>query len=362
MKVHDYKKCEINLKLNINENEIEIDFILDHFNKDKPIFARTIMTKKLRGQKEIFSKEQILEYFRESDYIDCRINAFPSYVEYEGIQRYQPDFIFIDIDKNNFRTEKSFNLALTKTLKNIKEKLDGHPTVLSTGGGFHVYQPINSIVLETIKEFQEFENPSKQFLKFAKDYLSNNKADKSNNPSFKSCLLRIPGTFNSKFLNTDNDNKDTKVKIIQKWDGKRPSIKYLLRSFREYLITQKINDIRKKELKRKSYFQENNNGCANNIILWIEKLLNTPISDYRKNSIGLILAPYLINIKKLSFQESFDIINDWLNKCDSERKLDFNSKYLIKYALNNAINKGIPPMKLDTLKERNLELYYIINN
>jgi hypothetical protein len=32
-------------------------------------------------------------------------------------------------------------------------------------------------------------------------------------------------------------------------------------------------------------------------IPWIEKLLQTPIDDYRKNAVSLILAPYLINIK-----------------------------------------------------------------
>jgi hypothetical protein len=35
-----------------------------------------------------------------------------------------------------------------------------------------------------------------------------------------------------------------------------------------------------------------------NTIPWIEKLLQTPIDDYRKKAVALILAPYLINIKK----------------------------------------------------------------
>jgi hypothetical protein len=99
------------------------------------------MTKKLGYQKEVFSKEEALTYFKESDLLDCRINAFPSHVEYHGIQRYPPDFIFIDIDRADFNTEKGLNLALSTTLKNIKEKLDGkgYPTVLKTGGGFHIY-------------------------------------------------------------------------------------------------------------------------------------------------------------------------------------------------------------------------------
>ena len=65
------------------------------------------------------------------------------------------------------------------------------PTVLETGGGYHIYQPVYCpTALENITEFNEFERPSEQFLRFAKDILSNNKADKNNNPSFKSCLAK----------------------------------------------------------------------------------------------------------------------------------------------------------------------------
>jgi len=39
-----------------------------------------------------------------------------------------------------------------------------------------------------------------------------------------------------------------------------------------------------------------------------------------------VLAPYLVNVKHLSFEESFDIIDKWLDKCN--------------YCLDSAINKG----------------------
>lgn len=60
---------------------------------------------------------------------------------------------------------------------------------------------------------------------------------------------------------------------------------------------------------------------------------------------------------KCFFTKDNDFIIDWLNKCDLEIKLDFNSKNLVKSALNTASQKGIPPMKLETLKQRNLQLY-----
>jgi hypothetical protein len=194
-------------------------------------------------------------------------------------------------------------------------------------------------------------------LRFAKDNLSNNKADKSNNPSFRACLLRIPNSFNSKCLARSESFKNSKVKIIQEWNRERPSIKYLLSDIRRYLINQKINDLNKKrELEKRLHPKSNSN-----IFCWIEKLLNTPISDFRKNAINLILAPYLVNIKKLSYQQSFNILTDWLQKCNSLRKLDYNPDYLVKSALTTASQKRIPSMKLLTLKDRNLELYNILH-
>jgi hypothetical protein len=55
-------------------------------------------------------------------------------------------------------------------------------------------------------------------------FLSNGKADKNHNPSFKSCLLRIPNSFNSKCLSKGESLENSKVNIIQKWNGYRPSI------------------------------------------------------------------------------------------------------------------------------------------
>ena len=317
------------------------------------------MTKKLGYQKIVYSKEKALEHFIESDFIDCRINAFPSLKE--GAT-WIPDLLFIDLDLTNFNSKKSLQIALNKTLKNIKEKLDDnpHPTVLWSGNGYHIILPVYCPTeLERVKEFQEFDNPSERLLRFAKDNLSNNKADKANNPSFRSCLLRIPNSFNSKCLDKGESVENSKVKIIQEWNRDRSSIKFLLQDFRRYLITQKIKEFNKKrEIERRSGYQSN---TENNKIFWIEKLIDTPISDFRKNAINLILAPYLINIKKLSYQQSFDILTDWLQKCNSLKKLDFNPNYMVKHALTIAIEKIIPPMKLVTLKNRNLELYSILH-
>ena len=50
----------------------------------------------------------------------------------------------------------------------------------------------------------------------------------------------------------------------------------------------------------------------------------------RKNAVSLILAPYLINIKKVSYEDALNIINSWLMKCGKLRQLDQNFRLYSK--------------------------------
>jgi hypothetical protein len=149
------------------------------------------------------------------------------------------------------------------------EKLEGaHPTVLWSGNGYHIYQPMNAeFPLEQNETFSKFNQPSVQFLRFAEKHISNYKSDLSHNPSFKSCMVRIPGSYNSKCLAYGDNNDGTQVKIIQRWNGYRPKINLLAGSYYAYLIDQKIT-----ESQRPKYPLNNVASCT--IILWIEKLLD----------------------------------------------------------------------------------------
>jgi hypothetical protein len=79
-------------------------------------------------------------------------------------------------------------------------------------------------------------------MQFAEEFLTNKKGDRQHRPSINSCLVRIPGTINSKCAQ--------EVKIIQRWDGQKPAIQYLLRDFRRWLINEKLE--RSKYAKRAS--------------------------------------------------------------------------------------------------------------
>ena len=101
--------------------------------------------------------------------------------------------------------------------------------------------------------------------------------------------------------------------------------------------------------------QQNNNIINNDYYYeWIDKkILANPFADCRKIIVDLILAPYLINIKKLSYQESYQIIKEWLDKCNSLQKLDNYSNfvnYRIHSALKAATQKGIGPMSFYKIK------------
>ena len=81
------------------------------------------------------------------------------------------------------------------------------------------------------------------FIQFAEEYFTDYAADRLHNPTVKSCLVRIPGSLNSKHT---NKGQDAEVEIIQK-----------LQYFRIWLIQKKIDDMEelKKQEKKRTKFQ-----------------------------------------------------------------------------------------------------------
>src|SRR5919198_874085 len=227
------------------------------------------MTKSLGYQVEIFNKQEALEYFKSSNYEDCRINAYPSFTNYHGINMTPISFLMVDLDLKDFGSSRSkkekeiwLEKALNKTVANIRkekeESIGGNPTVLWTGNGYHIYQPVSGFLLEEYETFYEFtkyfdKDLTSLFIQFAEEYFTNYTADRLHNPTVKSCLLRIPGSLNSKCI---VKGQGAEVKIIQKWDNKRPSIQPLLRDYRRWLIQKRIDDIEelKKQEKRHAKF------------------------------------------------------------------------------------------------------------
>lgn len=232
------------------------------------------------------------------------------------------------------------------------------------GRGYHIIQPIwCTEPLENIKNGQLTKlepNPSNKFLQFAERYLSLDKSDSSHNPAIKSCLLRVPGSKNSKCKDME---LDPEVKIIQKWNGHRPHYKLLFGRFYADLVGKKNNNSNKKTTITNSTTKTTTQQPTT--IAWIERLLQqTPLSDYRKHSRDLIIIPYLVVCKGLTDRdEIYDVVMNWADKCNELRKLEPSRREFsirIRSRIEEVMRDRIPPMTLDTLKQKCPELYETI--
>jgi len=197
-----------------NTHHTYLDFIIGHF--EGPIWPRTISTKATENhQILVYSKEEALRWYKAANFLDCKINAYPSYTEWNDINRQAPDFIFIDKDQNQFKSRLDLDNALNQTLNNIKNRLGGSPSIIWSGHGYHIYQPVNAFIMEEECEFTKFEQPSRRFIQFAEIKLSGKQSDPchSHTMSFKNCMLRVPGSYNAK------SDPPVRVEIIQQWNG-----------------------------------------------------------------------------------------------------------------------------------------------
>lgn len=351
-----------------------MDFILSHFEGQHELFDRTIQTFKTKGQVKIeyesdvrVSKRKMLDYFKQAGFVDCKINAFPYNTEHTGIDLEVKNitaatFIMIDLDLKGpeKKDRERLDIHLKKTLNNLSKGFhnEAHPTVLWTGNGYHVYQPIKGVVFEKVKEFYDFlpyvdKDLTTEFLRFAERFFSSGRSDPNHLPSIRSCLVRIPGSINSK--------NGEQVRIVQRWDGNTPPIREIYQDFMPCLIQKRIDKMgeRQRANKIKSKMSSFSNADTSRTG-WIERLLQTPLEDYRKQCLWRILCPYLINVRKLPSEEAAIVLNEWLRKCDSLRKTDFIHHQTIKNDLRNA--RLYLPHSKERIRLKHTELYDMLKS
>ena len=189
--------------------------------------------------------------------------------------------------------------------------------------------------------------------------LSLGKSDSSHNAAMKSCLLRVPGSKNSKCVEM---SKDPEVKILQRWNGHRPHYKLLFGRFYTDLVGKKQKEQHQQQKQRYLEKGNNNNSTAVPItIVWIDKLLQTPIEDYRKHTRDLIIIPYLIVCKQLTDRNQiYDIVMKWADKYAELKRLEPSRREFsirVRRRIDEVMRDRIPPMTFETLKEKCPELY-----
>lgn len=305
--------------------EYGLDYLLNHFESQFPRTISTLQTE--NRQVQVYSKQEALDYFRRSNGIDCRISAFSIH----EINNEKPNLIFVDLDNKS---------ALNETLALFHKEIDGIPLVLDTGNGYAIIQPIQIISFSnvTLKQKRIFDAP-KKFLQFAERYLTNSKCDSGNHPSLKSCMIRVPYSYNKKCLLQGKSKQKSKVLIHGEWNGIRPHINNL--PFLRYL--EKVEQLKKRQ---------NKNFTNNNKINYIENILKTKITDGKKRIFALVLCPYLVNVKKLTLEKCETILADYFE--------NYIPRQTIRYKLKEVYQKQILPYSLKNMKENDPELYQII--
>ena len=87
--------------------------------EDKDYFQEKCLHLQVKGKQfTVYNKEQILDACIKSNFIDCRLNAYP--VLEDGILQ-APNIIFIDLDLQS--NLKELNKNLEKTLKDNKTEI-----------------------------------------------------------------------------------------------------------------------------------------------------------------------------------------------------------------------------------------------
>ena len=115
--------------------------------------------------------------------------------------------------------------------------------------------------------------------------MPNGKADPPHRPKYKSCLIRIPNSFNSKCLSKGLSKEESKVKVIQKWNGYRLPIQLLTKYFMRWLVQEEI--IQRNIIKENKHFQGKNNRSTKQITLinWIENLVSNTDRKILENNV-----------------------------------------------------------------------------
>ena len=154
---------------------------------------------------------------------------------------------------------------------------------------------------------------------------------------------------------------------MQEWNGKRPAANRLLQDFYIKSAEKKLAS----RLEQREYYAPTSrhfehktyrhyghtpkypaeSTTAVDGIAWIDTILsNGGMADHRKILVDLVIAPYLVNIKQCDYDQAYNTVIKWLDRCGQKRRLDFNARFKVRYALKRSKQNGIRPMQLDTMK------------
>jgi non-catalytic primase subunit PriX-like protein len=89
---------------------------------------------------------------------------------------------------------------------------------------------------------------------------------------------------------------------------------------------------------------------------YVDELLKRPVSDGRHRLVWLVLAPYLVNVRKLEDVEAIDKIRAFVSVAGETRDL----KRFVEYNVRRARRNGLMPPTLSTLKAEHPDIYSLL--
>lgn len=338
-----------------------------------------------------------------------------------------PTLLDIDLDIKDFSSKRKHKNAVKRTIAKIHDTFlipeDKSPvSTIWSGGGTHILLPfemdpakypvanrmttkqmipgrdLRYASLFTGSHDYRFNTshrlPSNLFLWFAEDFLTDGLRDAGHKPSVRSAMIRVPGSYNSKYIDAETSDKSkAEVHFEQRWDGHtKAHILFLLGSFYRDINDSLKKQARKQARARKVRFQAqaaqmaldrtlNTMPVAGHIAAhtfgegpyseyahtkywYIDKLLQTPLEDYRKRSIDLLLTPFLITVKGMPDAVAMRLIMNWLERCNTLRPLDFDaearvsSKILDVRTMLQLSAVGFQPLSEDRLKAEHADWFH----
>ena len=90
--------------------------------------------------------------------------------------------------------------------------------------------------------------------------------------------------------------------------------------------------------------------------LYVEDLLAHPVSDGRHRLTWLVLAPYLVNVKKLDDEQAIEKIRAFVAAAGETSAM----RRFVEYNVRRARRNGLLPPRFSTLKTEHPDIYWLL--
>jgi non-catalytic primase subunit PriX-like protein len=90
--------------------------------------------------------------------------------------------------------------------------------------------------------------------------------------------------------------------------------------------------------------------------LYVEELIKNPVTDGRHRLTWLVLAPYLVNVKKLEDEEAVEVIRSFVSRTGETKAMN----RFIQYNVKRARRTGLMPPTIGKLQSDHSDLYALL--